>query len=225
MFGVLVNGVTAALGAMLGSVVRKGLPKKYTDAVMAILALCTLIMGIQGAVKTENMLLMLASILIGGIVGTALGVEDGMKRLGLAMKNRFIKKDDATSMEGLITLSILQITGAMAILGPIQAAFGSDDLLLFKSVLDTISAFIFGSIYGASVAFAGACVIIYEGFFFFLAVLIMPIMTPEVINELNAVGNLLLVALAMNMLNLTKIKVADLLPAMCIPIVYYIAMA
>ena len=225
MFGVIVNGVTAALGAVVGAVVRKGLPKKYTDAVMAIISLCTLIMGIQGAVKTENMLLMLASILIGGLIGTAIGIDAAMNRLGMYVKKRFLKSDDSTSMEGLIMLSILQITGAMAILGPIQAAFGNDDLLLFKSVLDTISAFIFGTIYGASVAFVGVANIVYEGIFFFLAVFFMPIMTPEVIRELNAVGNVLLVALALNMLNLTKIKVADLLPAMCIPILYYIVIA
>lgn len=75
---------------------------------------------------------MLASILIGGLIGTAIGIDAAMNRLGMYVKKRFLKSDDSTSMEGLIMLSILQITGAMAILGPIQAAFGNDDLLLLK---------------------------------------------------------------------------------------------
>ena len=185
MFAVIVNAVTSSLGALLGFLLKRGIPERFTKAIFGVISLCVAIMGIQGAVQSQNLLLVLASMIIGTLVGTAIGIEDGMNRFGEFLKKRMGHGDDSRFVRGFVTLSIMQVIGAMAILGPIQAALGSHDL------------------------------------FYLLATFIMPLMTPDVIRELNAVGSVMILGIALNMFQLTKLKVADFLPALFIPIIYY----
>lgn len=221
MFAVIVNAVTSSLGALLGFLLKRGIPERFTKAIFCVISLCVAIMGIQGAVQSQNLLLVLASMIIGTLVGTAIGIEDGMNRFGEFLKKRMGHGDDSRFVRGFVTLSIMQVIGAMAILGPIQAALGSHDLLYFKSALDFTSSFIFGTLYGLGVVPVGIVLFIYQGFFYLLATFIMPLMTPDVIRELNAVGSVMILGIALNMFQLTKLKVADFLPALFIPIIYY----
>lgn len=209
MFAVIVNAVTSSLGALLGFLLKRGIPERFTKAIFGVISLCVAIMGIQGAVQSQNLLLVLASMIIGTLVGTAIGIEDGMNRFGEFLKKRMGHGDDSRFVRGFVTLSIMQVIGAMAILGPIQAALGSHDLLYFKSALDFTSSFIFGTLYGLGVVPVG------------IVLFIMPLMTPDVIRELNAVGSVMILGIALNMFQLTKLKVADFLPALFIPIIYY----
>ena len=220
MFAVIVNAVTSSLGALLGFLLKRGIPERFTKAIFGVISLCVAIMGIQGAVQSQNLLLVLASMIIGTLVGTAIGIEDGMNRFGEFLKKRMGHGDDSRFVRGFVTLSIMQVIGAMAILGPIQAALGSHDLLYFKSALDFTSSFIFGTLYGLGVVPVGIVLFIYQGFFYLLATFI-PLMTPDVIRELNAVGSVMILGIALNMFQLTKLKVADFLPALFIPIIYY----
>lgn len=144
MFAVIVNAVTSSLGALLGFLLKRGIPERFTKAIFGVISLCVAIMGIQGAVQSQNLLLVLASMIIGTLVGTAIGIEDGMNRFGEFLKKRMGHGDDSRFVRGFVTLSIMQVIGAMAILGPIQAALGSHDLLYFKSALDFTSSFILG---------------------------------------------------------------------------------
>lgn len=224
MIAILINGLAASLGAALGMLFKKGIPDKVTKALFSAIALCVAIMAIQGAVKTENLLLLLSSTALGVIIGTALGIEDHMNQLGDWLRQTMKSKDDKF-IDAFVTLSIMQVIGAMAILGPIQAALLYDNsLLYFKSVLDGVSAFIFGAIYGLGTLPVGLIVFIYEMFFFLLASYVSPFMTADVIREVNAVGSVMILAIALNMLGLTKIKVADYLPGLFIPIIYYAVM-
>ena len=116
---------------------------------------------------------------------------------------------------------MMETIGAMAIIGPIQAALGSNDLLYFKSAIDSVSSFIFGALYGIGVVPVGIVLFFYETVFYVLATFFMPLMTTDVVRELNAVGCLMILAIALNMLQMTKFKVADFLPALFIPIIYY----
>ena len=221
MFAVIVNAVTSSLGALLGFLLKRGIPERFTKAIFGVISLCVAIMGIQGAVQSQNLLLVLASMIIGTLVGTAIGIEDGMNRFGEFLKKRMGHGDDSRFVRGFVTLSIMQVIGAIAILGPIQAALGSHDLLYFKSALDFTSSFIFGTLYGLGVVPVDIVLFIYQGFFYLLATFIMPLMTPDVIRELNAVGSVMILGIALNMFQLTKLKVADFLPALFIPIIYY----
>jgi uncharacterized membrane protein YqgA involved in biofilm formation len=221
LLAVILNGLATTVGALIGSILKKGLDKKKQKALFSAIALCVAIMGIQSAVKTENLLLILISMAIGTVVGTAIGIEDGMHRLGQFLQNRFHSSDNRSFLEGFVTLSIMQVIGALAILGPIAAAFGDNSILYFKSVLDFTAAFIFGSIYGLGAVPVGIVVAVYEMVFFLLASAISPLMTPDVVREVNAVGGIMILAIALNMLEIAHLKAADYLPALFIPVLYY----
>lgn len=222
MLGVLINGIAAFIGAVLGVVLKKGIPERITTALFSAIALCGGVMGIQGAVKTENILLVLASMTIGTLIGTVLQLEECMHRSGEWLKNILGASGDSRFVQGFVVVTIIQVVGAMSILGPVQAALlGDYSLLYFKSVLDGVASIIFGAIYGMGTLPVCIIIVVYEGLFYVLANLVSPLMTPDVIRELNAVGSVMILAIAFNMLGMTKLKVADYLPALFIPIIYY----
>lgn len=222
MGAIILNGAATMLGALLGVVLKKGVPEHVSKAVFSAIGLSLAVMAIQGAVKTENVLLMVLSIAIGVAAGTILSLEDRMQTAGTWIQDKMKSSGDSAFVEAFVTLSVMQVVGAMAILGPIQAALLGDHTLLYlKSVIDGISAFIFGALFGIGTVPVGIIVIIYEIAVYMLASMLSPLMTPDVIRELNAVGNVMILAISLNMMGLTKLKVADYTPGMLIPIIYY----
>ena len=209
------------MAAVIGVGLKNRISERFTTPVLWVIALGLAAMGIQGAVQSQNMLLVLASMIIGTVLGTAIGIEDRMNQFGEFLKMHLSRGDDSKSVKGFVTLSMMETIGAMAIIGPIQAALGSNDLLYFKSAIDAVSSFIFGALYGLGVVPVGIVLFVYETIFYVLATFLLPLMTPDVVRELNAVGCLMILAIALNMLQLTKFKVADFLPALFIPIIYY----
>lgn len=221
MIGVIVNAVSSSLAAVIGVGLKNRISERFTTPVLWVIALGLAAMGIQGAVQSQNMLLVLASMIIGTVLGTAIRIEDRMNQFGEFLKKHLSRGDDSKFVKGFVTLSMMETIGAMAIIGPIQAALGSNDLLYFKSAIDAVSSFIFGALYGLGVVPVGIVLFVYETIFYVLATFLLPLMTPDVVRELNAVGCLMILAIALNMLQLTKFKVADFLPALFIPIIYY----
>ena len=220
MIGVIVNAVTSSLAAVIGVGLKNRISERFTTPVLWVIALGLAAMGIQGAVQSQNMLLVLASMIIGTVLGTAIRIEDRMNQFGEFLKKHLSRGDDSKFVKGFVTLSMMETIGAMAIIGPIQAALGSNDLLYFKSAI-AVSSFIFGALYGLGVVPVGIVLFVYETIFYVLATFLLPLMTPDVVRELNAVGCLMILAIALNMLQLTKFKVADFLPDLFIPIIYY----
>ena len=221
MIGVIVNAVSSSLAAVIGVGLKNRISERFTTPVLWVIALGLAAMGIQGAVQSQNMLLVLASMIIGTVLGTAIRIEDRMNQFGEFLKKHLSRGADSKFVKGFVTLSMMETIGAMAIIGPIQAALGSNDLLYFKSAIDAVSSFIFGALYGLGVVPVGIVLFVYETVFYILATFLLPLMTPDVVRELNAVGCLMILAIALNMLQLTKFKVADFLPALFIPIIYY----
>lgn len=222
MIAVIINGAATALGALLGVILKKGVPENVSKAVFSAIGLCLAVMAIQGAIKTENVLLMVLSIAVGVAAGTILSLEDKMQTAGIWLRNKMKSGGDSTFVEAFVTLSVMQVVGAMAILGPIQSALLGDNTLLYlKSTIDGISAFIFGALFGVGAVPVGIVIIIYEMAVYVLASMLSPLMTPDVIRELSAVGNVMILAIALNMMGLTKLKVADYTPGMIVPIIYY----
>ncbi len=220
--GVLINGIAAFIGAAAGILLKKGIPERITKALFSAIALCVCIMGVQGAVKTENLLLLLASMTIGTLLGTVLQLEERMYHSGEWLKNKLGADGDSRFVQGFVVVTIIQVVGAMSILGPVQAALlGDYSLLYFKSVLDGVASIIFGAIYGMGTLPVCIVIVVYEMIFYVLAHLVSPLMTPDVIRELNAVGSVMIFAISLNMLGITKLKVTDYLPALFIPIIYY----
>ena len=221
MLAVVLNGCMTSLGALIGFFLKRGIPQQYTQAIFGVISLCVAVMGIQAAVATQNLILVLASMIVGTLAGTVLHIEDHMQQFGEYLKERLRAGNESDFVKGFVTLSSMQVIGAMAILGPVQAALGNNELLYFKSVLDFTSAFIFATIYGLGIVPVGLVVLVYQGLFYVLATLFLPLMTTDVIRELNAVGGVMILGIALNMFGTTKLKIADFLPALFIPMIYY----
>jgi len=226
MIGVLVNTATVIIGSLIGLVFNKGIPKKYTDAIMIGIGLCTIYIGISGALKGENILILIISIVIGVAIGTGLDIDRRINTLGEWIGKRF-KKPDGGSVsiaEGFVTASLLFCVGAMTIVGSLNAGLTGDNEMLFtKSLLDLISSAVLSVSLGIGVMFAAAFVFVFQGSIVLLAQFLQPVMTDSVIAEITCAGSLMILALGLNLIGIAKIKVADFLPALIIaPLISWI---
>lgn len=221
MLGTIVNSLAIIGGSLAGFVLKGGIPEKINDSIMKGLALSIMIIGISGAIKSENMILVICSIVIGTIIGELIDIDKWLKRLGDFIESRLQGRGGKIS-EGFVTASLVYCVGAMAILGSLNSGLKGDHKILFtKAMLDGISAIMFTSTLGIGVALSAVSVFIYQGAITLAASSIQGILTGPVIIELSAVGSLLIMGLGFNMLGLTKIRVANLLPAILIPIAYF----
>ena len=209
----------------MGSRLRGGIPEKYKDTIGYALALCVLTIGIQGAIQTENMMLMIISAVVGSLIGEALRLEDRLDSLGAWVQKRLAKDDDGFS-QGFISATLLYCVGSMAVVGSIEAGLqNKPDTLLAKAVLDGVSALILSSSMGMGVALSALPLLTYQGAIALLAMLLGNFLPAEAIAEVSATGSLLIIGLGFNMLGFSKarIRVGNMLPAILIPAVYLAA--
>lgn len=219
MIGVLVNTFAVIIGSLTGLLFKKGIPKKYTDAVMLGIGLCTIYIGISGALKGENTLILIISIVIGAIIGTFLDIDKRVNALGEWIGTRFKKSDNNTVSisEGFVTGCLLFCIGAMTIVGSLNAGLAGDNEMLFtKSLLDLISSMMLSVSLGIGVLFSAAFVLVFQGSIVLLAHSLQPILTSSAIAEITCAGSIMIVALGLNIIGVTKIKVANYLPALII---------
>ena len=209
----------------MGSRLRGGIPEKYKDTIGYALALCVLTIGIQGAIRTENMMLVIVSAVVGSLIGEALRLEDRLDSLGAWVQKRLAKDDDGF-LQGFISATLLYCVGSMAVVGSIEAGLqNKPDTLLAKAVLDGVSALILSSSMGMGVALSALPLLAYQGAIALLAMLLGNFLPAEAIAEVSATGSLLIIGLGFNMLGFSKarIRVGNMLPAILIPAVYLAA--
>lgn len=236
MLGTLVNAGAIVIGGALGLLLKKGLPKKIADTLMVGLGLCTLYIGISGCLEGENTLVLIVSMVIGTILGELIDLDDKINRLGQFLERKFAGKKateennegsqeqstlgkKVSLAEGFVTSSLLFCVGAMAIVGSLQSGLtGNHETLFAKSMLDFVAAIIFASTLGAGVMLSASLLFVYQGSITLLAHVIEPFLTDPVIAEMNCVGNVIIIGLAMNMLGISKFKVMNLVPAIFLPI-------
>jgi uncharacterized protein len=222
MLGTIVNFFAIILGGFVGFLLKGGIPKKVSDTVMHGLSLCVLFIGISGSLKATNGLLVIFSIAIGAVIGELIDIDNLFKRLGDYIECKFKGKFGKVS-EGFVSASLLYCVGAMAILGSLESGLtGKHEILFSKSILDGVSSIIFASTLGIGVLFSSLSVLVYQGIITMGAFVLSPLLVTEVVHNMDATGSLLIIGLGLNMLNITKIKVANLLPAVFIPIIYQI---
>ena len=218
MLGVVVNFATVMIGGAIGTLLKGGIPEKYSNLIQQGLALCVMVIGISGAIATENVMLMIVSIVIGAALGTLIGIESGVEKLGSWAESRFNKGGFA---EGFVNATLLYSIGSMAVVGSLNAGFGDHSTLFAKAALDCCSSIILGSAFGIGAAFAAVPMTLYQGTIALLAGFVQPYMTDAMILEMSAVGSVMIMALGFNMLGVVKIKAANMLPGMFIPCIYY----
>ena len=227
MIGVLANTFTVILGSTVGLLLKKGIPERISKAVMIALGLCTVYIGIDGALEGSNTIVLIVSMVLGTICGTLLDIDGAINRLGGFIESRMKKSDGGSTVaQGFMTASLLFCVGAMTIVGSINAGLSGDNKLLFtKSILDLISSCMLASSLGVGVLISAAFVFFYQGGLVLLAELLQTVLTdPAIIAEITCAGSLMILGLGLNIIGITKLKVADQLPAIIfVPIVYYLA--
>ena len=224
MLGVIVNTLTVIIGSALGLLLKKGIPERVSGAVMAAIGLCTVYIGIDGALQGSNTIVLIVSMVLGTIVGTLINIDGAINRLGNFVERKLKKEDGKTSVaEGFMTASLLFCVGAMTIVGSLNAGLSGDNKLLFtKSILDLISACMLASTLGIGVLFSALFVLVYQGGLVLLAGLLQNVLTDAaLIAEISCAGSIMIIGLGLNILGITKLKVADQLPAIVfVPIIY-----
>lgn len=224
MISPFVNALMVIAGSLIGLLLNKGIPEKVSDSVMKALGLCTLYIGITGALKGENTMILILSMVLGTAVGEFFDLDARLYQLGNFMESRFKTQNGNTApfAEGFVTATLLFCVGAMAIVGSLQSGLtGNHEMIFAKSILDFVAAIIFASTLGIGVIFSAASVFIYQGAIVMLSGWIAPFLTEGVIAEMTSTGSLLIIALALNILGITKLKVMNLIPAVFFPVLLY----
>ena len=216
MLGVIVNTLTVILGSTIGLLCKRGVPKKLTDAVMTGIGLCTIYLGIQSLFAGQNVLILIAATVLGAMVGTLLDIDGGINRLGEAVQNRFPKRDEKVSVaEGFVTASLLFCIGTMTVIGSFNSGILGDHQMIFtKSFLDFFSSMMLSVSLGVGVICAAGFVFVFQGALVLLAMLAGSFLSPSMIAEMTCAGGLMILALGLNLTGITKIKVANYLPAL-----------
>lgn len=220
MLGTIVNALSIIGGSLIGLLLKKGIPERINQTIMNGIALCVLFIGISGSLKVNYLLLVIFSIVIGGAIGEIIDIDRRLQGLGDNIEKR-LKGRGGKISEGFVTASLIYCVGAMAIVGSLQSGLtGNHQTLVAKSILDGISSIVFTSSLGIGVMLSAVSVFIYQGTITLAASLLSGILTTTVINDMTAAGSLLIIGISFNMLGITKIKVANLLPGVFIPILY-----
>jgi len=230
MTGTILNVATVLVGSVLGTVLGNRLPEKVRETVVHGLGLTTLVIGLSLALKTQNILIALASILLGGISGELLDIEAALERLGRWLEARSSRLKlpgsaataDSTSrtanfVRGFLTASLLFCVGPMTIMGSIQDGLTGDfTLLAIKSTMDGFAALAFASSLGWGVMFSALTVLVYQGGITLGAGWLKAALTDPMINEMTAVGGILMLGIGLGLLEVKRIRVGNLLPALFI---------
>jgi uncharacterized membrane protein YqgA involved in biofilm formation len=215
MWGTIVNVAAIIAGGLTGKILGKGLPENMRSTVMQAIGLGVLLIGVQMALATQNVTIVIISLVLGGIVGELIKLQQRLDNLGLYLEAKFSKEaENNTFAKAFVTASLVYCVGAMAIMGALESGLtGQHQTLYAKSVLDGVSAIMFSSTLGIGVAFAALPVFIYQGLITLLASWVQNFMTVAVIAEMKATGGLLIFGIGLNLLKIADIKVGNLLLA------------
>ncbi len=224
MIGTLINTAAILVGSLAGILLRKGLPQRLRETVMQGLGLCVLIIGVMGAIKTQDMMSMIMSVVIGGLIGAMVNIEKRLDQLGLKMQKLLAGNHDTgdnSFAKGFVTASLVYCVGAMAIVGSLESGLkGDNSTLIAKSALDGISSIVFASTMGPGVAMSALAVFLYQGSISLLAQWAAPLFTEPLIAQMSAVGSLLIIGIGLNILFDKHLSVGNLLPAIFVPMLY-----
>jgi uncharacterized membrane protein YqgA involved in biofilm formation len=228
MLGPAVNALVIVLCAFAGAFLAKGVPRRFEEIVTKAIGLATIYIGVKGSFDNQHPLLLIVSLVAGAIAGEALNLDALMRGLGDWAEGKLGKLGGGSTAhsfsKGFVQASVLFCSGAMAIVGSMQSGFyGNHDTLFAKSVLDGSISIVFGATLGIGVAFSAVPVFLYQGAIALVAVFAGGLLSEEIIREMSAVGNLLVAAIGFNFLGVKEIRVANLIPAVFVPLAYFLA--
>ena len=223
MLGTFVNTFAIVVGSLIGLAFSRFIPTKITNTLIHGVAFAIMLIGLKMAWKENNFIILICSLAFGGVIGELIGIEDRINGFGKWLEKKF-SKQGGTLSKGFVTTTLLYCVGSMALVGSLESGLtGNHDTLFAKSVLDGLGSIIFAASLGIGVLFSAVSVFFYQGCITMGASFLKQFLTGPVISQMSAVGGLLIVAMGFNMLDIVKIKVANLLPAIFLPLVYFMS--
>ncbi len=220
MLGTVVNTLAIVAGSLLGLLLRRGIPERINQSVIHAIGLSVILIGLRGALGCDELLVVILSMALGAVLGEWIGIEAALQRAGDSLGKRLSVGGDGAA-RGFVTASLVFCVGAMAIVGSLESGLSGNHQTLFaKSILDGITSVIFASSLGFGVVFSAVSVFVYQGAVTLAAGWIKPLLNPQVVQQMSAVGGLLIAAIGTNLLDMTRLRVGNLLPAVFLPLLY-----
>ena len=219
--GVIINVIAIVIGTTIGLFLKRGMSEKMSSHIMQGLALITFIIGLKGALVDQDMILLIVSISLGGYLGEMMQLEENIRKFAEWVQDKLSKEGAQNQLaEGFVSAVLIFCVGAMAVMGSLEAGLRNNHgILITKALIDGFASIILTTTKGAGVMLSALAILLYEGGMMVLAQFVAPYLSESIVYAMSAVGSLLLVALGLNLLDLTKIKVMNFLPAMFLPIV------
>ncbi len=212
--GYLINTFTVLIGSGLGLLIGAKLSEKIRKIILSGLGLSTIIIGTKMALETRELLLVVGSLILGGILGQVVGIEEWLERMGERLKVK-VGSTSGTFVLGFVTASLLFCVGPMTIVGSLEDGYaGTADLIYIKSVMDGAAAVALTASMGVGVIFSALTVLIFQGALTYLGMAMGDFITAPVLNELSATGGILILGIGFNILGVAKIRVGNFLPAL-----------
>ena len=215
--GTIVNILAVAAGCMIGRLAGKLLSERMRNTMMAGLGMAVLLIGLQLALKSQQLMIVIGSIIFGGLLGEVMNIEGRLEMFGQRLQQRFSSAGKIA--EGFVTASLLYCVGAMAIMGALQDGLGGEPTILYaKAALDGVASIALTSTLGIGVLFSIMPLLLYQGAITLAAGLATVVLTEPVVVEMNAVGGLLIIAIAFDIMGIKRLPVGNLLPAVFVAI-------
>ena len=231
--GTIVNFAAVLVAGILGSLLKKGVPERISKAILSAMAISVIYIGVDGALEAAptlkegaaltaglvKVLIMILSMGLGTLIGELLDLDKQMNRLGAFVERKLAPgTEEGGIAKGFVACSLLFCVGAMAINGAIADAFGSPDILLAKSVIDAISCFVMATTLGIGCALSAFTLLFYQGTIALLGSVLMDILPAAGLTYMSVTGSLIIILIGTNMLGVTKIKTANMVPAIFLPL-------
>ncbi|MDD4510575.1 MAG: DUF554 domain-containing protein [Oscillospiraceae bacterium] len=226
MIATIVNALLVLVGSMLGIFLRGRLSANLSLSLTRALGLCVMVIGVQSAVSSKNLLCIIICMVLGILLGEALRIEDRLDNVGELLRRKLVRKRANNQFtEGFVSASVLFCVGSMAIMGSLEAGLNHNyTILISKGVIDGVTAITLSASMGIGVAFSAIPLLLYQGALTLLSTAIGPLLAAQTasITELSAVGGTVIMGIAFNMLQLSdqKIRAGNMLPAVFLPLVY-----
>lgn len=221
MLGTIVNALAVVIGGMVGILFKNVIPDKITEALLKASGLAVIAIGIKLSLSGENMTLLIMGIIIGTAIGEFINIEGKLDNLGAFVESKMKNKQSNVTL-GFVTCTLIYCVGSMAIVGSIQSGLtGNHEILYSKALLDGIMSITMAVSMGIGVVFSSVSILIYQGIITMLAQLMQSLLSEVVVAEMTAIGGVLIMAIGLNFLEIKRIKVGNMLPAIFLPILYY----
>jgi uncharacterized membrane protein YqgA involved in biofilm formation len=226
LLGPSVNAIAIVVCGLVGCFLMRGIPARFEEIFRKAIGLSVVLIGIKGALDCQRMLLCIMSMVIGSALGELIGIDAFMNRIGQWAERRFVKNSGGEGhsfAKAFVSTTILYCGGSMATVGSLQSGLlGNNEILFAKSILDGTTSIVFSATMGIGVVFSAIPVFIYQAGIAMASILVKDLLTPDIIREMSAVGNLIVAGIGFNFLEIKEIKVANFIPAIFIPVVYMI---